>query len=84
MSRDLLDIPHLARDVLRQYAIERVAAKLPVAWVSDDGMQRTARPDDGKFTGAWRVVADRWEGHHREEWLIAELAKARAIEVLDD
>lgn len=77
----LLDVPRLARDVLRRYAIDRVEQKLPVAWVSEDGFQRSAVARDDKATNKWLVSSDQSESFWSKAHVLDELRNARAIEV---
>ena len=82
MSRALLNIPELARDVLRQYAAERVEAGLPVAWLSVTGDRWYAKPDPGKGPDAWRVTTARWEFCYPRAFILTALAESRAVEVM--
>lgn len=77
----MLDIPGMARDVLRRYAADRVSQSLPVCWYSD-GLRRSAVPRPDKRPGAWLVSSANWETYYDAEQLTRELETADAVEVM--
>ncbi len=79
----LLDVPRLARDVLRHYAAMRVEDAQPVTWY-EDGMMREATPAPYKGPDRWLVQADRWEQHWTKASVLDALSKADAVEVIEE
>ena len=84
----ILDIPNLAKAVLKQYALERVDNELDVAWYSD-GVRRSAtyRPD--KYIGAWLVYTiarsgGAYESYYPKAYVVDEIKSADAVEVMSE
>lgn len=78
---DLLDIPRLARDVLRRYAIQRVRERAAVIWF-EDGMHRMASPRTDKGPDRWLVCGEHWAQWWTTDQLIRAIATADAVEVV--
>ncbi len=76
-------LPGLAFEVLRRSAIARVEADQPVRWY-EDGHGMYAEPCDSKYTGAWRVRGNNWEGYRPKARVLEMIAAAEAFPLQGD
>ena len=78
---DLLDLPALAIEVLRQHMRMRAEQGLPVSWYSG-GCLHTVEPSPDKSEGSWSVTSGKWQGYYRKDHVLTEIAAASTFEYL--